>query len=75
MSPILSAIEVSAKGLSVQRTKMNVVAENLANVETTRTETGEPYRRKRVAVRETEETGSFGSALTRTMIFAWMIVA
>ena len=47
---IFSAINTSAQGLSVQRTRMNVVAENLANVDTTRTEDGGPFRRKLVQV-------------------------
>lgn len=48
MEAALSALDISAAGLSAQRTRMNVLAENLANVETTRTEGGGPYRRKLV---------------------------
>jgi flagellar basal-body rod protein FlgC len=47
---LFHSMNISAQGLSVQRTKMNVVAENLANVDTTRTANGEPYRRKLVQV-------------------------
>ena len=47
---LFRSINVSAQGLSVQRTRMNVIAENLANVDTTRTEDGSPYRRKIVQV-------------------------
>ncbi len=46
---LFSSMEISASGLSAQRTKVNVVSENLANVETTRTENGGPYKRKMVA--------------------------
>jgi flagellar basal-body rod protein FlgC len=42
------ALDISAAGLMAQRTRLNVVAENLANAETTRTEAGGPYRRKLV---------------------------
>ncbi len=42
----LAGMDVSASGLAAQRTLMNTVAENLANAQTTKTETGEPYRRK-----------------------------
>ncbi len=38
--------KVSASGLQAQRTRMNLIASNMANAHTTRTETGGPYRRK-----------------------------
>ncbi|HEY7725667.1 MAG TPA: flagellar basal body rod protein FlgC [Anaeromyxobacteraceae bacterium] len=41
----LSALRVSASGLSAERTRVNVAASNLANAETTRTPEGGPYRR------------------------------
>ncbi len=44
---LFSAIKISASGLRGQRTKMDVVARNLANAETTRTADGTPYRRQR----------------------------
>ena len=41
-----SAMEIAASGLGAQRTRMNVLASNLANARTTRTEDGQgPYRR------------------------------
>jgi flagellar basal-body rod protein FlgC len=43
-----SALDISASGLMAQRIRLNVVAENLANAETTRTADGGPYRRKLV---------------------------
>jgi flagellar basal-body rod protein FlgC len=48
MESEFSALDISAAGLTAQRTRMNVVAENLANAETTRTADGGPYRRKLV---------------------------
>lgn len=42
------AMNISASGLSAQRMRMNVIADNLANANTTRTESGQPYRRKHV---------------------------
>lgn len=41
---------ISAKGMSVQRRKMNVIAENIANSETTRSDKGEPYKKKFIEV-------------------------
>ena len=45
---LFRALNVSASGLHAHRRKMDVIAENLANTETTRTEAGGPYRRKMV---------------------------
>jgi len=63
MAGILNAIKISSQGLSVQRNKMNVVAKNIANAETTKTEDGGPYRRERVIVSENSENGRFNSHL------------
>lgn len=41
-----TAMDVSASGLSAQRTRMNVASSNLANAQTTQTAQGGPYRRK-----------------------------
>lgn len=43
---LLSAISVSASGMDAQRTRAELLTENLANAETTRTPEGGPYRRK-----------------------------
>ncbi len=42
---VFSAMEVAASGLSAERSRMNLVAGNLANARTTRTAEGGPYRR------------------------------
>jgi flagellar basal-body rod protein FlgC len=44
------SFDISASGLHVQRKRMDVIASNLANMETTRTEKGVPYRRKMVVL-------------------------
>ncbi len=43
---LFSAISVSASGMDAQRTRAELLVENLANAETTRTPEGGPYRRK-----------------------------
>jgi len=43
---LFAGMNIGALGLSAQRKRMNAIAENIANTETTRTESGEPYRRK-----------------------------
>lgn len=65
MSGLMGAIDISSKGLSVQRAKMNAVADNIANAETTETVEGGPYRRKRVFVSEVKENQKFSQVLKR----------
>ena len=43
---LFSVLSVSASGMAAQRTRAALLAENLANAETTRTPEGGPYRRK-----------------------------
>jgi flagellar basal-body rod protein FlgC len=52
---LFDSIRISATGLRGQRVKMDVVARNLANAETTRTEDGTPYRRERAIFEEVLE--------------------
>ncbi|MFQ6009240.1 MAG: flagellar basal body rod protein FlgC [Candidatus Zixiibacteriota bacterium] len=63
MAGILNAIEIASQGLSVQRAKMNTVAENIANAETTETEQGGPYRRQRVIVKSDKKKGAFSTLM------------
>lgn len=60
---LFSSIAVSASGMAAQRARTEVLVENLANSETTRTPDGGPYRRKDVVFTEDPSTGSFASAL------------
>ena len=55
---MFSSLNISASGLSVQRMKLDVIAENLANVETTRTEGGKPYTRKTIEVEAAERSAT-----------------
>ena len=43
---LFSAIAVSATGMQAQRTRAEIITENLANADTTRTPAGGPYKRK-----------------------------
>lgn len=65
MAGIFSAIEISASGMTVQRKKMDAVAQNIANVDTARTPEGTPYRRRRVIVSEGNSGSSFQASMTR----------
>jgi flagellar basal-body rod protein FlgC len=46
VGPSFSGYDISAKGLSVQRKRMNLIAENIANADVTKTADGQPYKRK-----------------------------
>lgn len=43
---LFDGIKIAASGLSAQRKAMDIIAENIANANTTHTISGEPYRRK-----------------------------
>ncbi len=53
---LFRSMQISASGLTAERLRLDVIANNLANVNTTRTAEGGPYRR-RVAVLEERPTG------------------
>lgn len=66
---ISSSLEISAGGLTAERLRMDVISENLANINTTRTAAGTPYRRKHVIFESDEGRGStFASSLLRAGI-------
>jgi flagellar basal-body rod protein FlgC len=64
---MFDAIDISASGLTAERMRMDVTAQNLANAQTTRGADGEPYRRKEVVLAERQAPGSFGAALAGAM--------
>ena len=49
---MFDAFNINASGLTAQRYRMDVIAENVANANTTRTEDGSPYKRKVVTFEE-----------------------
>ena len=59
---LFDALGISGSGLTAQRLRMDVTAENLANAQTTRDANGQPYRRKEVVLQEAGSSG-FGAAL------------
>jgi flagellar basal-body rod protein FlgC len=62
---LFGGLEISASGLTAERLRMDVTAENLANAQTTRGANGQPYRRKEVVLQEAP--GSFGASLSKAM--------
>jgi flagellar basal-body rod protein FlgC len=62
---LFGGLEISASGLTAERLRMDVTAENLANAQTTKGANGQPYRRKEVVLQEAP--GSFGATLSKAM--------
>ncbi len=62
---IFSAFDISASGLTAQRYRMDIISENVANANTTRTQNGGTYWRKSVIFEEKGVRGadSFSSVL------------
>ncbi|MDR1689571.1 MAG: flagellar basal body rod protein FlgC [Clostridiales bacterium] len=54
-----NAINTSASGLTAQRLRMDIISENLANANTTRTEDGTPFKRKVVLFQERQQATTF----------------
>ena len=50
----MTAFDISASGLSADRTRINTISMNLANAKTTRTAQGGPYRRRSVVLQATD---------------------
>lgn len=53
---LFQSFNISATGMTAQRFRTDVIAENIANVNTTSTESGGPYRRKIVTFQEKDVT-------------------
>lgn len=53
---IFNSISVAATGLTANRMRLDVIANNMANVNTTRTTEGGPFRRSRVVMRPVTES-------------------
>jgi flagellar basal-body rod protein FlgC len=63
---LFDAVDIAGSGLSAERLRMDVTAENLANAQTTRGPNGGAYRRKEVVL-QSVEGGGFQTALAGAM--------
>ena len=61
----LSVMNVVGSCLTAQQLRLDIISENVTNMQTTRTENGEPYRRKMVVFEEQGGRESFQAALAR----------
>jgi flagellar basal-body rod protein FlgC len=60
---LFSSISVSASGLSAQRERAQILVENIANADTTRTAEGGPYRRRDVVFESQSVSSPFSSII------------
>ncbi len=58
---LFTSMHISSSGMSAQRSRMDVVAENIANAESTKTASGGPYRRSQVVFESIGATSNFRS--------------
>jgi flagellar basal-body rod protein FlgC len=58
---LFDAIGIAGSGLSAQRIRMDVTAENLANADTTRAANGQPYQRQEVVLAQVASSGFSGA--------------
>ena len=65
---LFSNFDISASGLTAQRLRMDTISDNLANVNTTRTSDGGPYRRKVPVFRSRSQQGSTFSHILHNKI-------
>lgn len=63
---MFDSFDVSSSGMTAQRLRMDIIADNIANVNTTRNAEGETYRRK-VPVFQEKDTSSFKKLLKARM--------
>ena len=76
---VFSAMDISATGMTAQRTRLDLISENIANVNTTRTADGDVYKRKAVVFEEKNyvsfddalinATGTLGKGVKITKIY------
>lgn len=60
---VFNSMNVSATGMTAQRLRMDTISQNIANINTTRTDEGGPYRRKTVVFEEIGSKNSFNNML------------
>jgi len=64
---LFSSLQVSASGMAAQRTRAEMLVENMANTETTRTPEGGPYRRKDVVFASQLQASPFSATFQNEM--------
>lgn len=62
---MFTSFNINASGMTAQRYRMDIISENVANANTTRTADGTPYRRKMAYFEEKGGQTAFGAALNK----------
>ncbi len=62
---MFTAFDISATGMTAERYRMDIISQNVANANTTRTEDGTPYRRKIVVFEEKNGKTTFNHVLKK----------
>ncbi|MDF2524551.1 MAG: flagellar basal-body rod protein FlgC [Clostridiales bacterium] len=62
----LGSLDIGASALTAQRLRMDLISQNIANVNTTRTENGTPYRRKVAVFEERSNNVPFSDYLSES---------
>lgn len=66
MSDFLKGMRISSSGMTAQRQRMNTISSNIANINTTQSPEGGPYRRKDVVMEAMPEAKTFGEIIMTT---------
>lgn len=66
MADFLTGMRISGSGMAAQRMRMNTISSNIANINTTQTPEGGPYRRKDIVFEAMPDGKSFGEVLSST---------
>ncbi len=62
---VFTSFDINSSGMTAQRYRMDIISENVANANTTRTEDGTPYRRKVVTFQEKGSQTNFSHVLNK----------
>jgi flagellar basal-body rod protein FlgC len=66
MADFFSGMRISASGMAAQRMRLNTISSNVANINTTQTPEGGPYRRKDVVFEAMPDVKNFGDIVSPT---------
>ena len=66
MADFFTGMRIASSGMTAQRTRLNTISSNIANINTTQTPEGGPYRRKDVVFESMPDVKNFGDILMST---------
>lgn len=64
MADFLSGFRISGSGMAAQRARLNTISSNIANINTTQTPEGGPYRRKDIVFETVKDQASFSDIVS-----------